>query len=1108
MTPPNRIGRYEVRERIGQGGMGVLYLAFDPAIDRLVAVKLLRVHDDELQQRFYREARSIGRLQHPNIVTIYDIGEHEGHPFIAMEYIAGETLADVIRRKAPFALTRKLELVEALCGGLAAAHKVGIVHRDVKPANLMLNTQGVLKILDFGIARLVDSSETMTGSMIGTPSYMSPEQVEGRALDHRSDIFSVGLVFYELIAYRQAFTGDSSIAIMQSVMSAPLVPLSDIMPDLDAGIEPILLRATEKRVDARYPDLDAMRVDVTRVRSRLVETQSDDTIYTRPDLPQPTPIPTPRRATDRAAIARRRAEEIQAHVADGFAALDAGNLDSAQHLAEQAAFLDPDDPRAIELLDQVRVAQDHRQVETWLGEARRHLEDGQLTASQRFVERALELAPEAEAALALKSDVDRIRQERERQAALAREVESALREAGAQLEAGALDAAHDLCLKAIALAPAHAGALEALRDVEAAIVERERRAAEALRQRQAEEARREAEEQARREAEERSRRHAEEKARREAEENARREADERARRVAEENARRRVEEKARRDADANARREADERARRLAQENARRHAEEEVRREGERRRLAEETARRAAAERRAEEEERRVAEVRTPAQPAPHAVSPAVTEPLPRKRRRAALAAAAALAGVALTGAALYFYAGRPVDSGGSTGRDLGPRNPSGVPTPPSVEEDVDAVIRSAHAAYEQGRVKEALDALRSYPTRHARIDGALRDLTDRYNAAVAAAIESAKRDFASGRRSQAIASLERLQPTSPAIEEALADMRGSLSNDEERFGAQIASARGLLGRDDLTSALREAQAAQRARPGDPRAVSLLNDVLDAAATKARTAREAAERTEGATARDAFATAITRERQAGLARGARNFSGALEEYQGATQLFGRAVEEASAARGVADALAKWAAESMATARQLAASRRFDEATRVLIDVKERAPNTPGLEALTRDVQAQRIASASNTGGRGPGAAPGGDSGNTPPPPPPPGGGDGGRGTGQPDLPGINRALQEFQAAYNSRNLQALKSAYAVDRRAEDVYKALFDRSASLDWAYQIENTLITGADATVTCGVVVTSVDIRNQRTTSNRRYRVTMHKDGDKWRIVRMEVM
>ena len=150
---PPAIGRYQVREQIGHGGMGVVYLAVDPLIERLVAIKLLRADSDEMHVRFVREARLAGRLQHKNIVTIFDVGEHEGQPFIAMEYVAGETLAEQNRRRIPLSLDRKVHLIADLCDGLAYAHKAGIVHRDVKPSNIILSRSGVFKILDFGIAR-------------------------------------------------------------------------------------------------------------------------------------------------------------------------------------------------------------------------------------------------------------------------------------------------------------------------------------------------------------------------------------------------------------------------------------------------------------------------------------------------------------------------------------------------------------------------------------------------------------------------------------------------------------------------------------------------------------------------------------------------------------------------------------------------------------------------------------------------------------------------------------------------------------------------------------------------------------------------------------------
>src|SRR5918994_382696 len=208
-TPSGFISRYQILEKIGEGGMGALFLARDPAIDRLLAIKLLRrgFDSDELRSRFAREAKAAGRLRHPNIVTIFDVGEHDGDPFIAMEFLAGETLQELIRHGARLSLARRLKLLEELCDGLSYAHRAGLVHRDIKPANLMVDAEGVLKILDFGIVRLEEGGSTAAGMLVGTVNYMSPEQVHGGEIDHRSDIFAVGLVAYELLTARQAFRG-------------------------------------------------------------------------------------------------------------------------------------------------------------------------------------------------------------------------------------------------------------------------------------------------------------------------------------------------------------------------------------------------------------------------------------------------------------------------------------------------------------------------------------------------------------------------------------------------------------------------------------------------------------------------------------------------------------------------------------------------------------------------------------------------------------------------------------------------------------------------------------------------------------------------------------
>src|SRR5215213_7931863 len=267
---PTQIGRYEVVSRLGQGGMGSLYLAKDPKIGRLVAIKLVRQEFDspDARQRFAREAQSAGTLRHPSIVTIFDVDEHDGLPFIAMEYIDGETLGEIVKRKALLPIAKRIQWVEDLCSGLSYAHRQGVIHRDIKPANLMIDTEGALKILDFGLARRDASKFTQSHVIIGTPNYMSPEQIRGQHLDIRSDIFAVGALFYEVLTYKEAFPGAVH-QTMHKILHEEPEPLSELMPDLDPQVERILARAIVKDRDGRYPDLSMMKNELAEARQRI-----------------------------------------------------------------------------------------------------------------------------------------------------------------------------------------------------------------------------------------------------------------------------------------------------------------------------------------------------------------------------------------------------------------------------------------------------------------------------------------------------------------------------------------------------------------------------------------------------------------------------------------------------------------------------------------------------------------------------------------------------------------------------------------------------------------------------------------------------------------------
>jgi serine/threonine-protein kinase len=274
--------------------MGTLYVARDPILDREVAIKVLRDADDEaLRARFTREAKSAANLRHRNIVTIFDVGEHEGQPFIAMEYVHGPTFADLIREKVPLTLARKLALIEDLCTGLAYAHDSGIIHRDVKPANLMVDADDRLKILDFGIARVrAESGMTQIGHMVGSANYMSPEQVTNRPLDGRSDMFAVGAVFFELLSGRRAFEADSVAGVLHKVLSESPEDLRALCPNLAPGIVAIVERSLAKDPAARFADLHAMGAEIAKLRLALGD--DSDAVVARSSGPGPAPkVPPP-----------------------------------------------------------------------------------------------------------------------------------------------------------------------------------------------------------------------------------------------------------------------------------------------------------------------------------------------------------------------------------------------------------------------------------------------------------------------------------------------------------------------------------------------------------------------------------------------------------------------------------------------------------------------------------------------------------------------------------------------------------------------------------------------------------------------------------------------
>lgn len=251
--------------------MGIVYRALDPLIGRTVAIKTIRLdipqqpaEKDEALKRFLREAQSVGNLSHPNIVTVYDVGEDNGLIYIAMEYIAGDSLEDMLKRNKKFSLDEIVQLFSQLGAALDYAHQRGIVHRDIKPANILIGPNHKVSIVDFGIARTASSTLTQTGMFLGTPRYMSPEQIAGKKVDNRSDIFSLGAILYEMLTQCNPFEGESITTVIHKIMHAKLRPLSDFNKQLPKGLDGVVKKALARDVDCRYRTCRELLEDLTQ----------------------------------------------------------------------------------------------------------------------------------------------------------------------------------------------------------------------------------------------------------------------------------------------------------------------------------------------------------------------------------------------------------------------------------------------------------------------------------------------------------------------------------------------------------------------------------------------------------------------------------------------------------------------------------------------------------------------------------------------------------------------------------------------------------------------------------------------------------------------------
>ena len=276
------LGRYEVEKELGKGAMGIVYLGRDPKINRVVAIKTMALAQefeadelDEVKERFFREAETAGRLQHPNIVTVYDAGEEHDLAYIAMEFLEGHDLARYVKEDALLPLPIVMGIVFKSAMALDSAHKQNVVHRDIKPANIMYEpSKKQVKLTDFGIARITDSSKTKTGMVLGTPSYMSPEQLSGKKVDGRSDLFSLGVMLYQMTTGNLPFKGDSMATLMYKIANEPHQDVFELRPDLAKQkpcLAAIINKALQKDVEQRYQTGAEMAKDIQNCAKQVAK---------------------------------------------------------------------------------------------------------------------------------------------------------------------------------------------------------------------------------------------------------------------------------------------------------------------------------------------------------------------------------------------------------------------------------------------------------------------------------------------------------------------------------------------------------------------------------------------------------------------------------------------------------------------------------------------------------------------------------------------------------------------------------------------------------------------------------------------------------------------
>jgi serine/threonine protein kinase len=436
---PAKVGKYDVIDLIGRGGMGVVYKAVDPHLDRQVAIKMMTggfTDNPDLLKRFFREAQSLGSLQHPNIVTVYDLGDFNGNPYMVMEYMEGEGLDSVLANRRQLSLLEKTNIIIQVCHGLSYAHGRGIVHRDIKPANIMVGKDGGIKLFDFGIAHIGDHSVTKTGQIVGTLSYMSPEQVNGKPVDARTDLFSTGVVLYQLFTNHLPFEGESTATTLLKIIYDPPPPLKNFLSSYPPELEAILLRALAKDREERYHSADEFALDLSQLQVQLKQElisqhmQEVGQLLERADLYKAKEYLLQVLRIDQQHIkatqllrevqARIKKEEVGEQVRKlrqrAEEAAGREQFDTAQEYVDQALAIDKTNTELIRLRETIKAAAVRAQkLHNALRLAETSHQDGDLDTAKQAVEEALQVAPDDAQAKALHRVIQRDWVERSRQ---------------------------------------------------------------------------------------------------------------------------------------------------------------------------------------------------------------------------------------------------------------------------------------------------------------------------------------------------------------------------------------------------------------------------------------------------------------------------------------------------------------------------------------------------------------------------------------------------------------------------------------------------------------------------------------------------------------------